>query len=400
MTADAWPWRRLAWPPQPGRPGWLGPWLASWLRAGLLTLLLGSGPAQAHKPSDSYLALDWNGHRIEARWDIALRDLETAIGLDADGDGRITWGELRSRHDDIAAYALARIELLADGLACTAAAGEQLVDEHADGAYTVLPIVFDCPHEPRTLSVGYRLFAELDPTHRGLLRLTRAGATTTAVLDPNRPAAGFGGSRSGSPFAQFLREGVWHIWIGLDHVLFLLSLLLPTVLVRQAGAWQPAPALGGVLIDVAKVVTAFTVAHSITLTLATLGVVSLPSALVESVIAASVFLVALANLLPGLHVGRWQTAFAFGLVHGFGFATVLAGLELPTGALLQALFAFNVGVELGQLAIVAVFLPMAFAARGTRLYRQAVLAGGSVAIATLAAIWFTERAFSVSLLGL
>jgi len=380
------------------------PALLAWLA--LLAVLMAPGGAAAHKPSDSYLGLDWHGQRLQGRWDIALRDLDADIGLDADGDGQVTWGELKARHADIAAHALAHLQVLADGQPCRATAGEQLVDEHTDGAYTVLPFTLDCPTSPRTLELRYGLFAAVDPSHRGLLRLTDASGTRTAVLDPNGPPQRFqraGGDGTAGTLAtlwQFLREGVWHIWIGFDHILFLLSLLLPAVLVWVPPRWQPVPRLRDAVIDVAKIVTAFTLAHSITLSLATLGVVALPSALVESAIAASVLLAALNNVFPLFQGRRWLVAFGFGLIHGFGFATVLAELQLPQGALLLALLAFNGGVELGQLAIVAVFLPLAFALRGTAFYRRAVLQGGSWLIAALAAVWFVERAFGLQILRL
>ena len=147
-----------------------------------------------------------------------------------------------------------------------------------------------------------------------------------------------------------------------------------------------------------KVVTAFTVAHSITLSLAALGVISLPSRLIESAIAASVVLAALNNVRPVVYGGRWIIAFVFGLIHGFGFASVLTDLGLPQGSLLLALVAFNLGVELGQLAIVAVFLPVAYALRDTRaLPARGVLIGGSLLVAAIAAVWLVERAFNVSL---
>lgn len=376
--------------------------MTTWPRALLVLLWLVCTGAGAHKPSDSYLGLDWQSDRIQGRWDIALRDLDAAIGLDGNGDGQITWGEVRVRHADIAAHALARLSVAADGQPCRAQAGEQLVDEHTDGAYTVLPFTLDCPAGSRVLELRYTLFSDIDPSHRGLLRLTEASGTRTAVLDPNSPAQRFerAAGGAGNTFVQFLREGVWHIWIGFDHILFLLSLLLPAVLVWVSPRWQPAPRLRDALVDVAKIVTAFTVAHSITLTLATLGVVSLPSALVESAIAVSVVLAALNNIFPLFQRRRWLVAFGFGLVHGFGFATVLGELQLPQQALMLALLAFNVGVELGQLAIVCVFLPLAFGLRATAFYRLAVLQAGSWAIAGLAAVWFVERAFSLELLKL
>lgn len=371
--------------------------LALWLAA-ILCLL--AGPVAAHKPSDSYLSISVERSELRGQWDIALRDLDFAIGLDADGNGEITWGELRSRHAEIAAYALARLKIEADGAACTVTAGEQLVDEHTDGSYTVLRFTARCPREPAVVGLDYRLFADIDPQHRGLLRLQALGATRTAVFSPEAAAQRFELRRASAlaQFADYLREGVWHIWIGFDHILFLLSLLLPAVLtlVGGAGRWQPVATLRVAGIDVLKIVTAFTVAHSITLTLATLGVVSLPSRAVEATIAASVVLAALNNLKPVFRGRRWTMAFGFGLIHGFGFASVLADLGLPRDALVLALVGFNVGVELGQLAIVAVFLPLAFVLRRTGFYRRGVFVGGSLAIAALAAAWFVERAFGLS----
>ena len=197
-----------------------------------------------------------------------------------------------------------------------------------------------------------------------------------------------------------MREGVWHIWIGFDHILFLLALLLPAVLVwreRDRGwqGWQPVPRLRPAAVEVAKVVTAFTLAHSITLSLATLGWVSLPSRVVESTIAASVVLAALNNVWPLFQGRRWAVAFVFGLLHGFGFATVLGELGLPAGSLAKALVGFNLGVELGQLAIVAVFLPAAFLMRATLFYRRVALQAGSVAIALVASLWLIDRMFDI-----
>jgi hypothetical protein len=255
-----------------------------------LAALLIAAPAAAHKPSDSYLRLQLDGSGvITGQWDIALRDLDFTIGLDADGDGRITWGELRERHADIAAYALARLRVTGDGADCALRAGEQLVDQHTDGAYTVLPLHIACPATPAQLGLSYRLFADVDPQHRGLLQLRAAGATRSAVLGPQAPTQQFALATPSrwTQFVDYAREGIWHIWIGLDHILFLLSLLLPAVLVyHQRDRWQPAESFRPAFIDVLKIVTAFTVAHSITLSLATLGVVELPSRWVEAAIAA------------------------------------------------------------------------------------------------------------------
>jgi hypothetical protein len=371
------------------------------LAACLLVLVL--PPAQAHKASDSRLGLGASdaAGMIEGRWDIALRDLEEAVGLDADDDGVITWGELRRRHADIAAYALGRLRIEADGRPCSVRAGAQSVDEHSDGAYTVLPLRVACPAAPHELTIGYALLADIDAQHRGLLTLHTAGGTRSALLLPQGEAQRFTLARPGrmQQFGQYLVEGVWHIWIGFDHILFLLALLLPAVLVWTPPRWVPVARFAPAFRDVVRVVTAFTLAHSITLSLATLQWVSLPSRAVEAAIAASVLLAALNNLRPVVLGRRWLVAFGFGLIHGFGFASVLAELGLPGDALLLALLGFNLGVELGQLAIVVVFLPLAYALRRTKLYRHVVFSGGSALIAALAAAWFAERAFNLELLS-
>jgi hypothetical protein len=353
-----------------------------------LLILFACGAVQAHKPSDSYLALTAEGQELRGQWDIALRDLEFAIGLDANGDGAITWGELRGKQAEVAAYAFARLKLRE----CELKPGALLVDEHTDGAYAVLQFTAACGAAlPQPLEIEYSLFADLDPTHRGLLRARFGGRTVTGVLGPDQPRLSLD-AEGRSRLAQFLdygREGVWHIWIGFDHVLFLLSLLLPAVLL--AAGFAPA------FWDVLKVVTAFTVAHSITLALAALSVIALPSRLVESAIALSVILAALNNVWPVVQRGRWLVAFCFGLIHGFGFASVLTELGLPRDTLLVALVGFNLGVEVGQLAIVSVFLPLAFLLRDTWAYRRVVAVGGSAAIALIAAGWLVERAFDVKL---
>ncbi|MFN0185736.1 MAG: HupE/UreJ family protein [Aquabacterium sp.] len=361
--------------------------------------------AKAHKPSDSYLRLTLQPTgpqmSVTGRWDIALKDLDHALDLDADGQGDITWGEVRTRQVDIAAYAMARLAVQAGGAHCTLQTGALHVVRHSDGAYAVLPLSGQCPLAD-ALSVQYSLFADLDPLHRGLLNLNAAGASRSAVLDPAAAPTRYE-LKAPDKWAQFLEftwQGVWHIWIGFDHILFLVSLLLPAVLLRRQGQWQAVATLRAALMDVVKVVTAFTVAHSVTLSLAALQVVTLPSALVESAIAGSVVLAALNNIRPVVQGRRWLVAFGFGLIHGFGFAGVLTELGLPQDALLLALLSFNLGVELGQLAIVAAFLPLAYALRETRLYRQGILVGGSLVIAALAAVWFGERAFGLELTAL
>ena len=424
---------------------------------------LAPSAAFAHKASDAYVTLQVDGAVVDARIDIALRDLDRDLDLDSNADDQLSWKEVRTRWPDIAALARTDIRLSADGARCTPdAAGTPVTDtnapaltEHSDGTYAVLRTQWHCAAPVRQLSVEYELFAKSDPTHRGIARVSRADAAADApapqlaVLSPGNgwhrfklPASTSAPAAVASPtlvetpapaplvaptphappdvdtaatddaapssFLGFVREGVHHILIGYDHILFLLSLLLPAVWIRSAVAdprtgvtrtrWLPSSNLRLALTNVLKVVTAFTVAHSITLALSVLDIVNPPSRWVESIIAASVVLAALNNIWPLVSEARWKLTFVFGLVHGFGFASALKDAGLAKGALVGPLVGFNVGVEIGQLCIVAIVLPLAWSLRGTRTYRGA-FAGGSLAIAGVAGLWLVQRAFDLSLIA-
>jgi hypothetical protein len=415
-----------------------------------------AAPVLAHKASDAYLTLHVDGAVVDARIDIALRDLDRDLDLDTNADDQLSWKEVRTRWADIAALARTDIRLSADGVRCTPGADAEApaLTGHSDGRYAVLRTRWHCAAPVQQLGVEYELFARTDPTHRGIVRISRtqpladAPAPQLAVLSPGQgwhrfklpplpessimassaadvvetptpapraspgadsAAAGDAGDAApSSSFFGFVREGVHHILIGYDHVLFLLSLLLPAVWIRSVATdprtgvtrtrWNPSDNLRTALANVLKVVTAFTVAHSITLALSVLDVVDPPSRWVESIIAASVVLAALNNLWPLVSEARWKLTFVFGLVHGFGFASALKDAGLAKGALAGPLVGFNVGVEIGQLCIVAVVLPLAWSLRGTRSYRGA-FAGGSLAIAGVAGLWLVQRAFDLSLIA-
>lgn len=367
-----------------------------------LVLVFLAGTAQAHKSSDAYLRWQVDGTRIEQRVDIALRDLDRELVLDADGDGALRWGEVRSRWAEIERLTDAAITLRADELDCPVTGrGTPQLDEHTDGHYAVLRLQRECAAAVGTLAVDYRLFADSDADHRGIARLDAGGATQQAVLVPGAAAQHFAtgsGERGPLSFGGFVVEGMHHIAIGLDHVLFLATLLIVAVWRRDGRGWVPRETAASAWVETLRLVTAFTVAHSVTLGLAASGVLAPPSRWVESLIAASVLLAALDNLRPFLRAPRWVMVSLFGLVHGFGFAGPLQDLGLAPGQLALPLLGFNLGVELGQLAIVALLLPVAIAVRHAPLYRRALVPGASAAVALLALAWTLERSLGWSLL--
>jgi hypothetical protein len=367
--------------------------------ATLLALLHATG-AGAHKPSDSYLALDASNETVAGHWDIALRDLDLVLDLDRNSDHQLDWGEIRARFEAIDAYATSRLALAVGDAACPVAISDHRIDHHSDGAYLVLGVSAHCPTTTDSLTIDYRLLFDIDAQHRGLLRLSGAGATQTAVFakEHARQTLVLAGSNAWHVLRAFVRDGIAHIATGYDHILFLVALLLPAVFGREGRRWTGLPRLPLVAWNVAATVTAFTIAHSITLSLATLHVVQLPARFTESMIALSVLVTAIDNLVPILPARRWIVAFTFGLMHGFGFASVLLDLDLSGSMLALSLFGFNLGVELGQLAIVAVVVPLACVARSLRGYRVGVVGGGSIAIAILAFGWLVERSLDVKMM--
>ncbi|SIR47264.1 HupE / UreJ protein [Pseudacidovorax sp. RU35E] len=374
------------------------------LMLSLLALVLLAWPraALAHKASDAYLLIDRDGPTLAVRWDIALRDLDAALDLDANRDQRLQWGEVRTRLPEIAAYASARLQLQ-EGR-CALRPGEpEGVEDRVDGAYLVLRFIATCDAAD-TLTVDYRLLGDVDPTHRGLLRLGAAGGQDLSVrsLDPNggpvtvrwpgSADAAVGGGHG------FFADGLHHILIGYDHLLFLLCLLLPAVMRRSAAGWTPVGRWRDAVWPIVSWVTLFTLAHSLTLALAALKIVSLSPRIVEPAIAATILLAALDNLRPLLGTRRRFFSFGFGLIHGFGFAGALAELDLPTRSFATALLQFNLGVEAGQLLVVGIAMLVLLTLRRWRGYVPVVLRGGSVLAAILALVWLVERVFDLSLL--
>lgn len=379
--------------------------------AATLLLSLAASGASAHKASDSLLTLERDGTEIRGQWDIALRDLDVAIGLDADANGEIQWSEVKARHAEIAAYATSRLTVRVGGVPCELHVTEHLLDRHGDGMYAVMRLAGRCNSSSKdaALTIDYRLLFDIDAQHRGLLKLTDHGQTRSAIFPATNPVQEFriGDPHAASSFSGFVADGVKHIAIGFDHILFLVALLLPAVLTRNvptrneesSRGWRPVTSFRRAFLNVAGIVTAFTVAHSITLSLATIGIITPPSRWVEILIAASVVVAAIDNVVPlfpaFLRERRWLIAFVFGLIHGVGFASVLQALNLPRADLMLSLVGFNIGVEAGQIALVALLLPVAYLFRARSAYPRIVLAGGSMVIAATATGWLLERSLDV-----
>ncbi len=423
---------RLPWPP---------------LFLPLLLLLLCAGPALAHKGSDAYLDVQQGGgtgtgagveaqeserdspQQIRFVLSVALRDLDQLVAVDANSDGRITWGEVKAATPALlatldhnantappdkgqpgaqgggAGAAACRLTWQADGL-----------ERRSDGSYLRAEAHAQCaPAQP--LAFYYTLFRAQDSTHRLLVsgRLNGTDLLSTTSPQHTEPLllrAGAGGAATGQGGAGAAhRTGRWdtlhhyfglgaqHLLQGYDHLAFLLALVLPLHLVlgRRSGTLAArtaatAEASGAATwLALLRTVTAFTVGHSITLVLATFGFTQASPRWVEPVIALSIGVTAWLNLRPIAGLRTEWLALAFGLVHGYGFAGLLQEAAAPSALLGWALAGFNLGVEGGQLLAVAVWVVLVQALVRQRWYGSVVVRGGSALLLMLSALWFWQR---------
>lgn len=246
-------------------------------------------------------------------------------------------------------------------------------------------VLYACAGTIGKLHVRDRIDILLGPNHHTIADFQWAGGTTQVVFEAGRRDAEIGigqakaedrdGKGAMSTFGAYLHEGVEHILIGYDHLLFVVALILP----------------GGTIMSLLGVITAFTVAHSITLAMSVLGIVTLPGWIVEPVIALSIAYVAFENLYITKALSRrWGVSFLFGLVHGFGFAGALAEVGVPAGSVASALIGFNLGVEMGQALVVAIALPLLVGLRKFSWHPRAVQMA-SVLIIMIALGLVTER---------
>ena len=373
--------------------------LAALALAFFTATMLHAGPALAHGVGMSQLRVGVEGTHLEGEWDLHLRDARLALGLDTQLTGEAGWQDLRGHEAEYRSLLLRSFAIRADGRECTLAFTSAPMEWNAQMNTVRLRFTGMAPVPPTRLAMRCDLLFDLDPAHRAYFSVEDSRATSVGAFRANLRRVEF-------PIRQFhfwevvlefVRDGAEHIWSGLDHMMFLLALILPATLVRAGGTWSRRPGLWPSTREVLKVVTAFTATHMLTLCLSFFGVFRLPSQWVEVGIAFSVFAAAWNNLRPFLPGRAWVVALAFGLVHGLGFAGALGNLALPRNARVLALGAFNGGVELGQLVVVAIALPLLYAASRRSWYPRLVMGAGSLGIAWLAIVWMLERGLGLAL---
>jgi hypothetical protein len=374
--------------------------------------------AFAHFPDQSYIYLRLKENSINGRFEVSTKDLNKVFGL------QLHPGFVRADVDPylskIQAYVLQHASF-----STIEGRGYQIKFTEPDilraesfGDFLELKFeLLGIKEMPDKINVQYNAFIKDIPGHSALL-VVEENKKTGVANNESLYSLEFSPSNTKQElsttenflwrsFMAMVKSGIWHIWIGFDHILFLLALLLPSVLrFRSKGevrgrnlnnkVWEPADRLKPALMNVVKIVSFFTIAHSITLCLAAFQIISLPPRLIESIIAISIAIAAIHNIYPLFSGKEWLIAFVFGLFHGFGFASVLAEKGLAGNYLGLSIFGFNLGVEIGQLAIILMVFPILFLLRKTVLYPK-IRVFGSIILIFFSLYWFIQRFFGVDL---
>ncbi|HEU0035387.1 MAG TPA: HupE/UreJ family protein [Kofleriaceae bacterium] len=359
----------------------------------IAVLLALAAPAHAHQSAVKLVDIELDGARATVHVTASPGDLTEPLGVPADAQPSLD----QAATPQTAAYVQGWLAIaLPDGRACRAGAPAA----HGDGKFVVASWRIECPATISKLAIDLTKFFALDRRHEAMVRLRDGDDVSDPVIvraaEPRIVVA-----RHGATLAGWIGFGMDHIYDGRDHIAFVLALLLVVMLERRAGGWAvraPVPALRAT----AVIITSFTIAHSLSLIAAALGWIALPSRLVESLIALSILYTAIEDVIRPDVAWRFVLTFAFGLVHGLGFASVLAE-QLPetnaSAAVIVPLLGFNLGVELGQLTIVIVAMPVLWLVGtgvGAARYRRWVMPALASVLALLAIKWLVERALGVT----
>lgn len=345
----------------------------------LVTLLWAPVALRAHTVSLTYAEVRIGQRQVDWTLRMPVAELDLLFGVDRNHNGKIEPEEWAAASDEISKYVLGKVRVEAGAgrqLAGAVAGSKPWIDPEG---HEFLEVRLRYEGEGAALdqvTLGCALLEDVVSTHKTLARIEVAGEARDFVFEKGAVFS----ARANPPWIesvlQFVRMGVLHIFTGYDHIAFLLGVVL----------------VGGTFMRIVKIVTSFTVAHSITLALAAFSILSPPSRIVESGIALSIVYIALENLFFRRFDRRWMVTFFFGLVHGFGFASALAEVELKGKLLVTALFSFNLGVELGQVCIVAILIPpLLWLERQRESWHRAVVRGLSAVIFVLGVYWLWER---------
>jgi hypothetical protein len=367
------------------------------------------GTAQAHKPSDAFMVFEPSSVRLS----LALKDIDAAIdNLDENQDRQLTYAEFKLAIPAIEVLVKKDVTIycgsnkLSSGWRIDESTEASALEKRNDGTYVRLKADINCFNN-QAVQVQYRLFEEIDTSHRLLVNNLLGPVETVSAASPSESLLILRGSGSGiessatdskpkknssalSTLINFIGEGFTHLAIGWDHLAFIFVLVLPFMLWKQDG--QKYQLDRAVCKQLLYVISAFTLGHCLTLVLVTLNVITVTGQWVEPTIALTIVISAALNLMPEVKVPRIWLPLVFGTVHGLGFSSVLSELEISAGSRLMALVGFNLGIELGQIAFVVLWAAAQYGLIRFKGYVRWVVMGGSTVLMVAAVMLTIVRA--------
>lgn len=348
-------------------------------------LLVFCNSSLAHNSSTAFLY--WNMDQNLGRLDVAIVDLQHLAMLDNDADQKLFWREISDASHALELSLHSSIEIAVDGTSCALQVQLQGLTTHLDEGYAAFSIQPDCVPD----QLNYQLLSDRDAMHKALVSISGESHQRITVLSAEQSLLDLstGTDRTFSRVSGFLWQGMLHLWFGYDHMLFLLTLILAAIGFGGQRERAPLPTL---MRDLAWIVTAFTIGHSLTLTVAALGWWQPSLRLVETLIALSVSVAALNVLYPFMGQRTYRLALMFGLIHGFGFASVLGDLLGDSQVPVLELISFNVGLELAQLSVVVVLLPLLWRTAARPAWQLWVVPLTCTGILVTGLVWTIERA--------
>ncbi len=359
-------------------------------------------PVNAHKLGESYIYLRVYEDKLTGTFHITLRDVNNALGLQA-SDVQITEDNWADRIGEVHSLYKEKVQFFVgdNELPIRFTGSDRLLGK--DRWLFMKFVIIEDSNTPDVIEIDYKVLFDRDPDHVALVAIehfweasifdNKGQISLIFSPDNHRQQLSFSGHSVFQGFMGIVKLGIKHIWNGTDHVLFIIALILPAAMLRKKTDWQPVREFRPAILYVIKIITLFTIAHSVTLSVAALGLFRLPSRIVESVIAISIAVAALDIIFPIFKRKIGWVVFIFGLFHGFGFASVLKRLGVLGEHAALSLFGFNLGVEIGQVVIICIIFPVIYLIRHSAFYPKIIMRYGAAAMIMLAIYWFVDRAF-------
>ena len=382
-----------------------GVWVAVF--CAVLCLLLSGQRTEAHRLNETYVYFSVSDTALTGRFEATTSDIQLVIPVDEDGNGEVSLEELEANADEIYKYFAQRLSLWDGDRAVEITPAEIKVLPTPQGDFAQIGFkVLDLAPVPDELGIQYRPLTDaINPEHLGyglIENNTRTGIVdneghVSLVFNASnaRQTLHLSGEPLGGVFVDFLRQGIFHIWKGFDHLIFLISLMLPAVMLAGGKKWVPQESFAPAFMNVIKLVTVFTLSHIVAFSIAVFGIVNLPIPLVVTVITLAIVAVALMNMFPAYQKFLIWAVVIFGVFHGLGYANILAPLGMDPSAKWVGIAGFNLGIELGQIAVVLIALPVIWLFRNWSLYPQLAFNFGSICLVLLAGVWYLERATGI-----